>query len=376
MWVRTTASSRRQRARRWLTWVSAAASSMVLLTSVAGFGLLSHLTGEIERIDVFRGIPDTPQRTTSDAVNYLIVGSDSRAGLSPEQIEALHVGRAAGRRSDTMILAHVSRRNDKVILVSFPRDSRVRIPAYENADGDRVPASTNKLNAAYSLGGPRLAVRTIQENTGIAIDHYVEIDFAGFIEMVDALGTVEVCVADDVYDPKSGLRLTAGRHQLAGAASLRYVRSRSIDATADLGRIERQQKFIGAMIDEALSTGTLLNPVRLSRFVDAGLGAVRTDAGLERDDVLRLATRLRGLDPERVSFVTVPIANADYRDPRLGSTVTWDRSRTTALFSRIRDDEPLAEPARRPGPRQRPTPARSPTPPVVETRTAAENPCA
>lgn len=346
----------RARVRRVVAWASAAASAAVLITSVVGYGILTHVEGEIKRIDVLGGIHDTPRRTTTEAVNYLIVGSDSRAGLTPRQIEALHLGRAAGRRSDTMILAHVSRQNDKVVLVSFPRDSLVRIPAHVDSSGESVPPSMNKLNAAFSLGGPQLAVRTIQENTGIAIDHYVEVDFSGFIAMVEALGTVEVCVPTDVYDPKTGLRLSAGRHELDGRQSLRYVRSRSIDATADLGRIDRQQKFIGEMLNEVLSTGTLLNPVRLTQFVDAALTAVRTDRELEREDILRLATRLRGLDPERVSFVTVPIANPDFRHPELGSTVRWHRAAAKALFARIRDDVAPTSPGS----------SESPGPPSVE----------
>ncbi|MGH8866462.1 MAG: LCP family protein [Actinomycetes bacterium] len=339
------AAAPRRRYRRTVTVTAGAVSGLVLLTSITGYALLTHYEGKITRVDAFAGIHDSPERTTTEAENYLIVGSDSRAGLSQGEIDDLHLGRAAGRRSDTMILAHVSKQQDKVTMVSLPRDSLVEIPGHETSTGDRVEPGMDKLNASYSFGGPQLTIRTVQNATGIAIDHYVEVNFAGFIGVVDALGTVDVCVPTAVSDPKSGLELSAGHHDLDGEQSLRYVRARSIDVRGDLGRIERQQKFIGAMMREALSAGTLLNPLRLKNFLDATLRTVRTDPDLERSDIIDMATRLRGLDPERVQFLTVPIANPDYRGiTELGSTVKWDDAAAKDLFGRIRDDQPLTGP--------------------------------
>jgi LCP family protein required for cell wall assembly len=341
---RATARRGRPRYRRALTWAAGAASALVLLTSTAGYALLTHYEGRIPRVDAFRGIDDSPQRTTTEAENYLIVGSDSREGLTRAQTRTLHLGRAEGRRSDTMLLAHVSTQHDKVTLVSLPRDSLVEIPAHRTGDGETVEAAPDKLNAAYAYGGPQLTIRTVQNVTGIAIDHYVEVNFAGFIDVVDAVGTVDVCVPEAVSDPKTGLDLSAGHHDLDGRQSLAYVRSRSLDARGDLGRIERQQQFLGAMMREALSADVLLNPVRLTDFLDAALQTIRTDPGLERHDIVDLATRLRGLDPEHVQFVTVPIADPDHRDPELGSTVRWDDAAAEDLFTRLRDDEPLTGP--------------------------------
>jgi LCP family protein required for cell wall assembly len=328
--------------------IAAGLAALVALVSATGFTVLHYADGQIARIDVFGGLRDRPARTTDKARNYLVVGSDTREGLTPAQRKRLHVGStatAAGRRSDTLLLVHIPRDREQVVVVSLPRDSYVTIPEHAAEEGGFVPAAKNKLNAAYGFGGPALTVATVEQATSVRIDHYVEVDFAGFARIVDELGGVDLCVPRAIEDDKSHLSLPAGSAHLDGVESLKYVRTRAFDGRGDLGRIERQQEFLGAVVREATSSSTLLNPARLAGFVNASLDAVRTDPDLDRGRMLELARRLRGLSPDRVTFVTAPIANPDHRPGRVGSTVLWDENRAADLFGRIRDDRPLDEPA-------------------------------
>jgi LCP family protein required for cell wall assembly len=270
-----------------------------------------------------------------------MVGSDARTGMSAADRKRLHVGSvqtAAGRRADTMLLVHVSARSDAVTVVSLPRDSYVTIPAHTGTDGSPVPQRRNKLNAAYAVGGPRLAVATVELSTGVRVDHYIEVDFLGFEQLVNSVGGVDVCASRPLRDRKAGLRLPAGVTRVDGRTGLAYVRARSLDARADLGRIERQQKFLGAMVSRVTSREVLLDPRALMNFLDAALAAVRADRQLTRTELIRLATRLRHVSGHDVRFLTVPVANPSYRPGRIGAVALWDDRAATALFTQLRAD--------------------------------------
>lgn len=319
-----------------------ALSAGVLVFSVLGSGIAGYYERQVNRVDVISG-----SGSSGGAQNYLLVGSDNRAGLSAAQIAHLHVGNAtaanaSGRRSDTMILLHLSAGSDQATLVSLPRDSYVAIPPYTDDQGHHHAQSHNKLNAAYELGGAKLAVQTVELATGLHIDHYVEVGFGGFVKMVDTLGGVAVCSTRALHDPKSGLDLKAGTTTLGGAQALAYVRARYVDATADLGRMKRQQAFLGSLFRTALSSQVLLNPLKLNAFLSATLSSVTLDSGLTREDLLGLATRTRGLSPSNVVFLTVPLGNVDYRPGGgLGSTVLWDHAKASALFAAIKADQAI-----------------------------------
>jgi LCP family protein required for cell wall assembly len=334
----------RRRGRRIAAWVAGSLALLVVVVSAVGYGLLNYTEGKIKRVDVFGSLNHRPAKGDDEAVNYLLVGSDSREGLSRNDMARLHVGSeqsAAGRRADTMILVHISKQRDKATLLSFPRDLYVTIPAH-TSDGKTVPERKNKLNAAFSFGGPSLAIETIEQNTGLRIDHYLEVNFLGFTKMVDAVGGVDICTAKPLKDHESGLDLTAGPHKLDGEVGLKYVRARHLDGRADLGRIERQQEFLGAMMRKATSSGVLLNPVKLAKFVNAGLDSMTTDEGLSRGDMITLASKLRSLSPQRVTFVTVPIGNPAYRPGGgVGAVALADENASTALYDRLRADEPV-----------------------------------
>jgi LCP family protein required for cell wall assembly len=334
---------------RWpraLKVVALLASAIVLLTTSGAYALLRYYTGSLNRIDVFN--PGHSSKSDGGAVNYLLVGTDSGQGLTVQQLRQFHLGTgrpALGARSDTMILVHVSKKRDKAVLVSFPRDSYVEIPAYTDARHVHHSPQHNKLNAAYSLGGAKLTIATIEANTGLTINHYVEINVLGLANVVNALGGVNVCVPTAVNDWRSGLDLSAGMHHVDGVTAVAYSRDRhGLTGGSDLGRIKRQQALIGSLFQQATSTGTLLNPLKLRAFLSAAIGAVKVDRGLSRNDLFTLGDKLRHIDGHRVVLMTVPLA-AHFASHGLGSTVDWDPVLAPQLFDDIKFDRSVTGPA-------------------------------
>lgn len=346
-----------------LLWLCGTLSMLILISSGIAWALTHHLTGSLSRIDVFGALRDRPAKG-GDATSFLIVGSDAREGLGPEELKRLHAGGDAdGARSDTVILVHISGKRDRATVVSFPRDSFVQIPDFTGRDGKQYPGYQGKLNSAYETGGAPLTVSTIEKNTGIRIDHYVEVNFASFVNMVDALGGVDVCTPQPIDDAKSGLSLPAGTSHVDGVTGLKYVRARySIGDGSDLGRIHRQQNFIAAMLQQATSSGTLLNPVKLRDFVDAATGSLRTDPGLSPADLLDLATTMRGVSTGAVSLATVPVADMNFQAPGWGSAVLWDQQGADRLFGAIRDDRAPELTSERPASGQQTAPSAPPSP--------------
>lgn len=350
---------------------------VVVLASVSWLGL-GIVSGNIDRISVFSGLQDRPEKT-SKALNYLLVGSDTREGLTAAELKELRVGSiatAAGGRSDTMLLVHISKDRDKAYLVSFPRDSLVTIPAHISTNGKtQIPARQGKLNSAFAFGGAPLLIETIEDETNLKIDHYIEISFAGFAGIVNALGGIDVCTKVDIDDPKSHLVLSAGTHTLNGIDALKYVRTRDFDGRGDIGRMQRQQQFMSSVLNKATSTGVLLNPVRIVSFMNATLATVKLDENLKKEDLLNLAKQMRGLSSGNVRTLTVPLSNPNGRVAGIGSVVIWDAALSTDLWTRIRTDAPLVD-------QVTPSPSASSTasakPEIIDkfkTRTAAENPC-
>jgi LCP family protein required for cell wall assembly len=339
---RPPAGVRRARlARRALLAVAAAAAVLVLVVAGSGYALISWSSRSIERVDAFAGLADRPPPNAPGTTTFLLVGSDARTGMSEADMRRLHVGTAAttdGRRADTMLLVQVSAHHGTVQAVSLPRDSYVTIPAHTGTDGSQVPERRNKLNAAYAFGGPSLAVATIERTTGVHVDHYLEVDFLGFVRLVDAVGGVDVCTPVRLRDRKAGLRLPKGTTRVDGETGLAYVRARSLDARADLGRVERQQRFLAAMVHRATSSDVLLDPRALVRLLDAALSAVRADPGLTQQQLVELGTELRHVSGRDIAFRTVPIANPSYRTRNAGAVALWDKAAATELFTAMRED--------------------------------------
>ena len=332
---------------------------------------LGRITAAIPRVDAFAGLENRPKKESS-AVNYLIVGSDTREGLSREEIKRLKVGGtdvAAGKRSDTMLLIHISKKRDKAAIISIPRDSYALIPEHSNSQGKVIPAAYSKINSAYNWGGAPLLIETLESMSDLRIDHYVELNFVGFVRMVDALGGVEICTKKDINDPKSHLTLPAGTHVLDGVDSLKFVRTRVFDGLGDLGRMKRQQEFASAMLRKATSAGVLLNPVKMVDFINSALDSVVTDEGLSQGDLLTLGKQLRNLSASNVRTLTIPLKYYNYNKNGVSAAVLWDPVLAPELFERIKNDEALIEEVR-------PDPSSSPTTiNKFKSGTAADNPC-
>jgi LCP family protein required for cell wall assembly len=329
--------------RRWarvLSWVAVTMSVVILGASTALYVLVNKYDGNIDRIGGILSGKDAPPAAPRNAQNVLIVGSDTRGDAQEgEEFQGSGDEFVTGQRSDTVILAHLYGSSDKAQLVSFPRDSYVDIPPFTDpTTGKTSAARKGKLNSAFSAGGPKLLIATIENLTGIRVDHYVQIDFQGFQSMVDKLGGVEVCLSKPAKDRFSGIDLDAGRHTIGGRTALAFVRQRQGLPGGDIDRIKRQQQFIGSMVRKVLSSGTLLNPLRLNGFLDVATQSLQVDDQLTVGDMRDLALRFRSFNAGGVSFATLPIADpAAYRNRE--SVVLIDEEKAAALFDALRRDE-------------------------------------
>ena len=342
--------SRRERVLRVLSWISLVSAVVILATAGIGYGALRHYDDNIQRLP---GVVDAqPARPAAvpRGRNILIVGSDSREGLTGEEaFQGKGKDFITGQRSDTIVLAHVFDSTRKAQLVSLPRDTYVDIPAYTDAKTRRrQPARADRLNAAFALGGPALLVATVQKLTGVRVDHYVQVDFRGFKALVDTVGGVEVCLLRPQRDFRSGIDLPAGRQTVEGAQALAFVRQRAGLARGDIDRIGRQQLMMGALVREVLSAGTLLNPGKLTGVLRVATQSLQVDEGLTFNRLRDLALELRRLEPGAVIFTTAPVA--DVSANRGGKSVVLLQPRESAiLFDRLRRDIP--PPLRGPRPR-------------------------
>ena len=356
-----------------LTGISIAVLAISAVSALA-FGTV---TASINKIDVFNGIEKRPEKK-STAMNYLLVGSDTREGLSKVELKALRVGSvasAAGKRSDTMLLVHISKARDKAVMISIPRDTFALIPEHTSKTGKLIPAVYSKINSSFNWGGAPLLIQTIEEMTELKIDHYIEINFAGFARIVDSIGGVEICTKKNINDPKSHLVLEAGVHTLNGIESLKYVRTREFDGLGDLGRMQRQQAFMSAVLRKATSAGVLLNPVTMASFINSSLSAVTTDSELKNSDLIALAKQMKSLSTSSVRTLTVPLSDLNYYSNGVTSAVLWDPVLAPQLWTRLREDqavvdEVVASPS--------PSSTKSPSVEIVDkfkTRTAEDNIC-
>jgi len=311
---------------RFALAVTAVASVMTLLVAATAWALTSYVSGSFGRVDA--GTSGTP---ASGPVNILVVGIDTRGGLTHKQEVALHVGNAISTNTDTMMLVHIPADHDDIQVVSLPRDSWVDIPGH----------GMNKINAAYGIGGPRLMVRTVEDATGVTINDYVEIDFLGFVKVINSLGGVNICLPFAVDDHYSGLHLSAGRHHVNGRVALEFVRDRHSFALSDIARIQDQQQLLSSVLSKATHIGLLANPIRLQGFLSSFSSAVTVDQGF---NLIRLADELRGIRPSDVTFTTVPLATMSYLTPTGEDAVLWNKRQAAALFRWLNQDTGTAPP--------------------------------
>ncbi|HWC09823.1 MAG TPA: LCP family protein [Acidimicrobiales bacterium] len=300
----TSSVERRHRRRRRRLLIGTTALLLVANLAVgSAYTYFQWRLDQIERVHVPGLLPDEP----GQVMNVLLVGSDGRHGLSDEAADQAGQGEVSGERSDTIILLHVDPREQRAGILSIPRDLYVPIAGADGSD---------RVNAAFALGGPEGLLTTVQESLGIQINHFAEIDFTGFREVVDALGGVSVFVPNPARDPYSGLDLPeAGCVELDGQEALAWVRSRHYeyltggrwvqDPRGDLGRIGRQQDFLRRVMKRATRIG-LRNPLKLNRLIGIGVRNLTVDAAMSTKDIASVARRFRAVDPDTVDTLVLP----------------------------------------------------------------------
>ncbi|OKJ25204.1 LytR family transcriptional regulator [Streptomyces sp. CB01580] len=316
-------------------------SVLVLGAGGIGHAVVTGLETGIDRIDPFKDMKNRPR--AGYGTNLLLVGTDGRDRITPEQKEKYRLGGAPCNCTDTLMLVHLSADKKRASVVSLPRDSYAEVPEHKDlTTGQTHSPHPVRLNAAYAEGGPGLTVRTVEHMTGVKIDHYLEVDFISFMKTVDTLGGVRICTPRPLKDSYTGLDLAAGTHDLDGGQALQFVRSRHVDGASDLGRMQRQQKFLASLIERTTSSGVLLNPVRFRDAASTMLNSVRADEGFGTEQMLELGSAMRGFSPASSEFASVPLENVAHPVKGIGSTVKWDERKADKLFQALRDDKPLA----------------------------------
>ncbi|MFF9202962.1 LCP family protein [Streptomyces sp. NPDC014986] len=332
---------RPRRRRRWARGTGLAVAAVFVAAAGAGWAVYLKLDGNITpdeaaAAELARFEKERPTALVKDARNILLIGSDSRSGD-----ENRRYGRDPGtERSDTAILLHLSAGRRTATAVSIPRDLMVRVPGCRRPDASRSEPVFTQFNEAFQVGGSACAVRTVEKLTRIRVDHHVVVDFHGFKEMVDSVDGVEVCLREPIDDKAAGLRLPAGRVTLDGEQALGYVRARkSLGDGSDTERIERQQRFLGALVSKVRGDDVLLNPVKLYPVLDAATSSLTTDPELASlRSLYELVRGLRETPAEGVQFLTVP------REPYTGDANRDQLAQPAAgeLFERLRRDAPVA----------------------------------
>jgi len=320
------------RVRRRLMWPIVLLTLTVLVAGSVFWGYRS-LSGNIDTIDPSAGLGDVRPAKENESMNILLVGSDSREGANSS------VGGESPGLADTTILLHLSADNSWATGVSIPRDSMVQMPDCLESDGSTHAGGLRQFNQAYVIGGPVCVQRTVESLTDLHIDHFVVVDFSGFQQMVDSLGGITVDVAEPISDPDSKIYFDTGCQTLDGEQALDYVRVRhGVGNGSDLGRIERQQQFLAAVVQQVTSKGTLLNPVTLYQFLDAATSTVTTDTGIGSIQAMAgIAVRARAVGLNNINFTTVPV-EAWPQDP---NRVQWQEPTAADLWESLASDTSL-----------------------------------
>jgi LCP family protein required for cell wall assembly len=315
--------------RRWRFWgqpgrhgrrIALIAGLAVVILVVALVGSYFYLDGKLNR-----SVALPASAVQSAGQNWLIAGSDTRQGLSRQQIDNLHVGFDFGTtNSDSLMLLHMG--GGTPVLISIPRDSYVPIPGH----------GTNKINAALGFGGPTLLIQTVENVTGLNINHYMGIGFGGLDSVVNQVGGVRICLKTALHDSDSGANLPAGCQTLNGTQALAFVRDRHSFADEDLQREQDQRAFLKALLDKATSPSVYLNPFVALPFGSTAASSISVDQGTHLYNLISVALALRN-----AQTTTVPIANANYPTVNAGDAVLWNQSQALQLFNALKNNQPV-----------------------------------
>ncbi|MFI9831830.1 LCP family protein [Streptomyces sp. NPDC051913] len=316
--------------RRRIKWTAITVVTVLVVTTIGTyFWADSKLNREVDLSKVI----DRPD--AGEGTNYLIVGSDSRAGMSAEEKKKLHTGSAEGKRTDSMMILHTGSNGDT--LISLPRDSDVEIPTFVGSESGKTYKGTGrhtKLNAAYAEDGPELLVRTVEYNTGLHIDHYVEIGFAGFANIVDAVGGVEITIPKGgMKDTKSGADFEAGKQTLNGEEALAFVRTRYALKASDLDRTKNQQKFLAALANQVATPSTVLNPFKLYPTMSAGLDTLIVDKDMGLFDLADMFWAMKSVNSGDGKSMNMPISGST------NGNLVWDKAKVKTLVDELKNDE-------------------------------------
>ncbi|MFI2431008.1 LCP family protein [Streptomyces sp. NPDC018693] len=330
---------RRPRGKRRSLLVMAWAAAGALVLGGTGVGYLYFkLNGNIKSVDINQVLgTDRPTKLDNGSENILVLGSDTRSGANGKLGGGTDDGSA---RSDTAMIIHVYKGHKKASVVSIPRDTLVDRPRCTDPQGVTHAAAHGVMfNSAYSTGGAACAVKTVESLTGIRMDHYLEIDFSGFRKLIDELGGVKITTTRDIDDPDSHLRLKAGTHTLNGEQALGLVRTRhAVGDGSDLGRIQLQQAFLKALVDQAGKIGVLTNPKKLYDLADAATKAVTTDSDLGSVHALMsFADGLKDIGSRNMTMITMPV-RYDAADP---NRVVVEQTKAKQVWTALKNDRPI-----------------------------------
>lgn len=318
-----------------------AAGIVVLGGAGAGY-VYFKLNGNLKSVDIDQALgTDRPKKADNGSENILVLGSDTRAGGNKKLGGGTDDGSA---RSDTAMIVHVYKGHKKASVVSIPRDTLIDRPACTDTKGKQYPAANGVMfNSAYSTGGAACAVKTVESITDLRMDHYLEVDFAGFQRLIDDLGGVEVTTTKSIDDPDSHLKLKAGTHRLDGEQALGLVRTRhGVGDGSDLGRIQLQQAFIKALVNQVKDVGVFTNPKKLLDLAETATKTVTTDSDLGSVNKLAsFAGGLKGITPSNMHMVTMPVAY----DPADPNRVLLQKKKADEIWKALENDKPIPESA-------------------------------
>lgn len=326
--------SRRRRVTVIAAWTLAGA------VAVGGVGLgyaYFKLNGNLHAVDINAALgKNRPDDVDNGSEDILVLGSDSRSGENSEY--GTDEGAA---RSDTAMVVHINEGHKSASVVSIPRDTLIARPECTDVTtGQPIPGEQRAMfNTAYEVGGPACAVKTVESMSGIRMDHYIEVDFTGFKELIDELGGVEITTTQAINDPKSHLNLEPGTHTLDGEQSLALVRTRtSVGDGSDLGRIQIQQEFMKALMDQAKSVGVFSDPKTLFDLADTATKAITTDSDLGSvEELTSFANGLKGLDSENIQMITLPVQY----DPADPNRVVPLEKPAQQVWTALKHDKPI-----------------------------------
>ncbi|MDO5499197.1 MAG: LCP family protein [Propionibacteriaceae bacterium] len=314
------ATSRRRRRRRPVRSFARTVVVLLLAWLVFWVGTPLYAWSTTTKVDA---MPSGERPAHQPGNLWLLVGSDSREGLSEQERGRLGTGDIEGQRTDTMMLLYVPP-SGRPALISIPRDSYVPIPGH----------GRNKINAAYAFGGAPLLIQTVEQNTGLRVDHYAEIGFGGFVNVIDALGGIEMCPAAPIKDRYSRLDIPAGCQTMDGPTALGYVRMRYADPTGDLGRMNRQREMVAGIVKKAASPMTVVNPVRWWQLNTGAAQSLHVDRDSGIGSLAGLAGPMMKLGTGQGVALTVPVANPN-ASTAAGSSMLWNTEAAGQMFGEI-----------------------------------------